>query len=211
MGASLRQVAKLIDIRGSLGHDRDLFFVELNGFDTHSDEGDVLASKLEAINTQLSLFVTELKAKGVTHVHVCGLAYDHAVCHTALAAAEAGFVTSVIDDACRGASEEGIEATKATLAAAAVSVLSSSDLANAIAGATIEAVEAAATPERKALAKQLLTERKDAFVHARHGEKQAGGGAADLPGLVQRRSYNQPVVSHSLIHRRGDEPISVLV
>ena len=47
--------------------------------------------------------------------------------------------------------------------------------------------------------------------HARHGEKQAGGGAADLPGLVQRRSYNQPVVSHSLIHRRGDEPISVLV
>jgi len=43
-----------------------------------------------------------LKAKGVTDVFVCGLATDYCVKFTALDAAEAGFKTHLIEDACRG-------------------------------------------------------------------------------------------------------------
>ena len=43
-----------------------------------------------------------LKAQGVTDVFVCGLATDYCVKFTALDAAEAGFKTHLIEDACRG-------------------------------------------------------------------------------------------------------------
>ena len=43
-----------------------------------------------------------LKAQGVTDVFVCGLATDYCVKATAIDAAELGFKTTLIEDACRG-------------------------------------------------------------------------------------------------------------
>lgn len=43
-----------------------------------------------------------LRGRGVTEVYVCGLATDYCVKATALDAAEMGFKTHLIEDACRG-------------------------------------------------------------------------------------------------------------
>jgi len=43
-----------------------------------------------------------LRAKGVTEVHLCGLATDYCVKFTALDAVSLGFKTVVVEDACRG-------------------------------------------------------------------------------------------------------------
>ena len=70
----------------------------------------------------------ELKDKGITHLYICGLALDHAVVHSALAAAEAGFCVSVVEDACRGASDEGIASARASLSSASVRLCSSQQM-----------------------------------------------------------------------------------
>ncbi|GBL92715.1 Nicotinamidase [Araneus ventricosus] len=57
-----------------------------------------------------------LKQKKVTHVFVCGLAYDHCVSSTALDALQLGYATVIIDDATRGIDESIIELTKEKLA-----------------------------------------------------------------------------------------------
>ena len=62
----LMQVAKLIDLRThhQVRSERDAFYVQLGGFDTHSDVNDVLNSKLEELNQCVALFVAEMKRKG---------------------------------------------------------------------------------------------------------------------------------------------------
>uniref|UniRef100_T1JPC2 nicotinamidase n=1 Tax=Strigamia maritima TaxID=126957 RepID=T1JPC2_STRMM len=55
----------------------------------------------------------ELRDRNITDVYVCGLAFDVCVAHTAFHAIEHGFRTTLIDDACRGVSEEGVERTVA--------------------------------------------------------------------------------------------------
>ena len=70
----------------------------------------------------------ELRKRGVTHVYCCGIAYDVCVAFTALHAAEAGFVTYCIDDACRGVSAEGVASKKALLARSGVEVVDSTSL-----------------------------------------------------------------------------------
>ena len=42
-----------------------------------------------------------LDGKGVTHLFVCGLAFDYCVKETAIDAAEAGFEVAIIEDACK--------------------------------------------------------------------------------------------------------------
>ena len=64
-GQQLLQVAKLIDIRSALGSERDVFYVELGGFDTHSDMAEILNEKLKIVNSILASFVDEMKSKGV--------------------------------------------------------------------------------------------------------------------------------------------------
>jgi nicotinamidase-related amidase len=59
--------------------------------------------------------VTELEAKGVTDVYVCGLAYEVCVGATAFHAVELGYRTILIDDACRGITLEDIHRTKQKL------------------------------------------------------------------------------------------------
>ena len=45
--------------------ERDLFVVQIGGFDTHSDLGDDLAEKFTVINTALTSFVNEMKRPSV--------------------------------------------------------------------------------------------------------------------------------------------------
>jgi nicotinamidase/pyrazinamidase len=64
-----------------------------------------------------------LKAQGVTHVFVCGLATDYCVKATALDAAQLGFPTTLIQDACRGVglgSTDIADAVKAMQAAGVI-------------------------------------------------------------------------------------------
>ena len=61
----LAQVAKVIKSRDVLGAERDGFFVEIGGFDTHSKFFDTLSSKFTEINDALESFVAEMKAQGV--------------------------------------------------------------------------------------------------------------------------------------------------
>ena len=51
--------------RGDLGSNRDVFFVELNGFDTHSDMSSTLSSLLTYVDAALESFVEEMKGQGV--------------------------------------------------------------------------------------------------------------------------------------------------
>ena len=96
LSAQLEQVASVVAARGTLGSNRDVFFVELIGFDTHSDMDDTLSGLLGYVNNALGSFVAEMKAQGtwgnVTIVSASdfgrtltsnGLGTDHAcVAHT---------------------------------------------------------------------------------------------------------------------------------
>lgn len=61
----LKQVARLIATRSDRNAERDFFFVNLNGFDLHSDASEGLAELFTDIDDSLNAFVTEIKAQGV--------------------------------------------------------------------------------------------------------------------------------------------------
>ena len=61
---SLRLPADVVAARGTLGSNRDVFFVELIGFDTHSDMDATLSGLLGDVNDALGSFVAEMKAQG---------------------------------------------------------------------------------------------------------------------------------------------------
>ena len=77
----------------------------------------------------------ELKRRGVTHVYVAGLAYDVCVTFTAIDAAQAGFTTVVVDDACACVSHEQLAERKAAMHHAGVTIAGSTELAAALAPA----------------------------------------------------------------------------
>lgn len=54
----------------------------------------------------------QLKAKGITDIYVCGLAYDICVGATAVDAISRGYRTILLDDCCRGADLKEIESVK---------------------------------------------------------------------------------------------------
>ena len=60
----LKQVAKLVNVSHALQTDRAAFFVQIGGFDTHSDVGAVLEENLGQIDRALRSLVSELKAMG---------------------------------------------------------------------------------------------------------------------------------------------------
>jgi nicotinamidase/pyrazinamidase len=84
---------------------KGLYSAAYSGF-----EGDEDGADLETI----------LRAEGVEHVDVCGLATDHCVRATALDAARLGFTTRVLLSLCAGVSPEGTAAATAELDAAGV-------------------------------------------------------------------------------------------
>nr|XP_003700152.2 PREDICTED: nicotinamidase-like [Megachile rotundata] len=59
---------------------------------------------------------TILRKSGVTHLYVCGLAYDICVKATCLDGLRLGYALAVIDDCCRGVDANNIETTKKLIA-----------------------------------------------------------------------------------------------
>ncbi len=64
LAQELKVVAKMIKTKDVRGSDRDTFYVDLGGFDTHSDMITSLASRMTQINGALASFVTEMKSQG---------------------------------------------------------------------------------------------------------------------------------------------------
>jgi len=64
LGQQLQQVARVVAARGTLGAERDAFFVNLGGFDTHNDAEEDLREKFAEMDAALSTFVAELQAQG---------------------------------------------------------------------------------------------------------------------------------------------------
>lgn len=65
LAKQLRQVARLIATRDERKAERDFFFVELGGFDSHSNGAEVLGEKFQSIDNALRNFVAELEAQDV--------------------------------------------------------------------------------------------------------------------------------------------------
>jgi uncharacterized protein (DUF1501 family)/uncharacterized protein (DUF1800 family) len=63
--AQLQQVASVISARQAFDAEVDVFYVEMPGFDTHSDAYAVTDTKFNDINIGLDAFVREMKAQGV--------------------------------------------------------------------------------------------------------------------------------------------------
>ena len=58
-------MSKLINSRTTLSSERDVFFVQLGGFDSHSDLLEQQTILLDEVNAALGSFVTEMKQQGV--------------------------------------------------------------------------------------------------------------------------------------------------
>jgi len=61
----LEQVSRVIASRTALQAERDVFLVELGGFDTHADVLDTLVDKFKAVDEALATWSNEMKAMGV--------------------------------------------------------------------------------------------------------------------------------------------------
>lgn len=65
LGHQMRSIAKLIKTRSARRTDRDVFYAELFGFDTHGKQDVGLDLNLQEINAALSSFVKEMKAQNL--------------------------------------------------------------------------------------------------------------------------------------------------
>jgi uncharacterized protein (DUF1501 family) len=65
--SQLQQVAKIIQVRGVLGLRRQIFFVSMGGFDTHSGQISQQDSLLNALNASLSAFYQSTVEMGVAN------------------------------------------------------------------------------------------------------------------------------------------------
>lgn len=155
------------------------------GAECHKDlvvrEGDILVNKgvdprvdsYSAFYDNQKLHQTnllaELRRHEVTHVFVTGLAFDVCVAFSALHAAEEGFVTCVIDDACAGVTHEGIAEKKQAFGEAGITIATSAEVAGLFEQSSLQEVSAAAHRVQKA--------KKVAMALASEG----GHGAAKAP------------------------------
>jgi nicotinamidase/pyrazinamidase len=71
-----------------------------------------------------------LKARGLTRLFFCGLAYDYCVGFSALASVALGFKAIVLEDLTRGIASPSMASTSAAFAAAGVERISSTELAS---------------------------------------------------------------------------------
>lgn len=86
----------------------------------------------------------ELRSKEVTHVYLCGLAEDVCVAFSALHMAEAGFVTTVIEDGCASVDHGQRSSKRALMMDAGVQLVNSNELPDLISSASLrEALHAA--------------------------------------------------------------------
>ena len=110
--------------------------------------------------------LAELRQNGVTHVYVCGLAFDCGVLHTALHAAEAGFVTTVVEDACRCSDTGRASEAREVLKEASVEMVRSLQLASHTDNARLKTL--ISVEQKVPAVKKLLERRRDAAAHGRH-------------------------------------------
>nr|XP_031841342.1 uncharacterized protein LOC116430857 [Nomia melanderi]XP_031841354.1 uncharacterized protein LOC116430857 [Nomia melanderi] len=75
-------------------------------------EKEVYSAFLEKDSSGSSELLKILRRSDVTHVFVCGVAYDICVKATCLSGLQLGYPLGVINDCCRGVDPDGIEATK---------------------------------------------------------------------------------------------------
>lgn len=75
---SFQQVAKVIAARDVLQEERQVFYLEQTGFDTHASALDGVRTRMEAQNAALTAFVDELKLRGVWNDTVIMTASDFA-------------------------------------------------------------------------------------------------------------------------------------
>jgi uncharacterized protein (DUF1501 family) len=65
LGAQMKLVAQIISVRASLGMNRQIFFVSLDGFDTHSDQLSVQDALLTDVNQSLNALYSATLELGV--------------------------------------------------------------------------------------------------------------------------------------------------
>lgn len=65
LGNQLKIVAKLIKTAKERGTDRDVFYVELGGFDSHNDLTESLQDRFTELDDALDIFVKELKEQNI--------------------------------------------------------------------------------------------------------------------------------------------------
>ncbi len=65
LGRKLEMVAKLMQTSETRNVNRDLFYLEIGGFDSHANVDDNLIKKFKEINSALTAFYTELKNKDI--------------------------------------------------------------------------------------------------------------------------------------------------
>ena len=65
LGAQLQQVARIIQIRSSLGVNRQIFFCSIGGFDTHSAQVNIQAGLLAELSGALNAFYASTQELGV--------------------------------------------------------------------------------------------------------------------------------------------------
>ena len=63
LGRSLEQISRIIQARNEFGHDRQFFFVSDDGWDTHTNQGEILDVKLPDLNDCIDAFKAEMVAQ----------------------------------------------------------------------------------------------------------------------------------------------------
>ena len=95
----------------------------------HRADVDSYSAFMEADRKTRTGLASLLRERGVTDVYCCGLATDFCVAWSALDAREAGFITFVIEDACRAIDQSGsLESARRRMNESGVSLVSSQAL-----------------------------------------------------------------------------------
>ena len=65
IGNQLKQIARLIKTRGALGVNRQIFFAQIGGFDTHNGQVNAQANLLGQLSQAMRAFYDEMEAQGI--------------------------------------------------------------------------------------------------------------------------------------------------
>lgn len=104
------------------------------GTNTKIDSYSAFFDNMKLLSTKLN---KELRSRNVTHVLICGLAFDYCVGFTAIDAVELGYATVIIQDATRGTDDNNIKSMKEKLKSANCVIASSGEIENLISGKDI--------------------------------------------------------------------------
>ena len=65
LGNQFKKVVRMINARSTLGTQRDVFYLQMGGYDNHFNMPPALASQFSSVNEALQFFVAELQRQGV--------------------------------------------------------------------------------------------------------------------------------------------------